>query len=633
MRKLALFMTAAALAILALVAGQHPVPLAAAALATQSSGADVVYTDDGRSCVRDVFTFMGAGGGGGDDPLPLFNPNAGENSFIVRKLSHPNVSQVAYIPSVGRSMVTLGDAVIRVWDPTTGNKKAELRRASPILRMAASSGRPLVAGIDERGQVWLWDLSRSTIPEPVKLATLAFDPRENSFFPPQLALSADGRFLAVAKSRFSAVSSSEEQGWAVVSIYDVVSRRKLHSLEGSLVSQYIPNDYGASTPARMADGHAYPVASMEFSPNSQALLTSAYDGTMRLWSTATGQHLRCYELVDGEGTRTPIAFSPDGREIASASVNDHWFAPTLNKANIVLWNALTGQVVRRFTIPEAYADLLREPGVAFPSPELVFRPDGAAVALSFRREARVWAKQTGQLLAVIRSRPDATLQSLAYSPDSRHLVLAEDGPNGDDKVLIAVADHSVTRQAARATVYVEEGLQRGLQGNIPAMVQALIEAEQIDPFDQIYSAKVFAMAAYVAKAASWGSEDSSSYEQFLAAIPGAARKMTLTHHEWNGICWFGSLATQSSLFLNYCDKAVATAGTDADRANSRDSRAVARMFAGNYDGAIEDWAYFASYISSSHPDTARQRWEWIDALSVDSPIIYEFFPTAELWND
>ena len=53
MKRITLFTTVMAVAILAFVAGRLPVP-AAAAPAAQSSGTNVVYTDDGKSCVRDV---------------------------------------------------------------------------------------------------------------------------------------------------------------------------------------------------------------------------------------------------------------------------------------------------------------------------------------------------------------------------------------------------------------------------------------------------------------------------------------------------------------------------------------------------------------------------------------------------
>lgn len=627
MKKTILFTLVLALAILAAVVGWRPVPPAAAAPAAQSGG--VVYTDDGKSCVRDVLTVVPAGGGGGEQPLFLFNSNAGDNSFVVRELPHRDVTKIAYIRPAGQLMVTLGSGVIRVWETATGREKAVLRRPDPILQIAVSSGRPLVAGVDESGRIWLWDLSRATIPEPIALATIFLDPYE--WFRPLLALSPDGRFLAVSEPRITGNSVLDSNGeefwfaeyWAVVSIYDAVSGRKLRSMEGSLVSEpaYHPNGI---IPAQMANGHAHPVTGMEFSPNSQALLTTAADRTMRLWSVASGEHLRCFELAD-EG-RQLIAFSPDGREIASVSVGEGLFS-VVDRANIALWNALTGQVVRRFAIPVAYVELLDERALEYPTPELVFRPDGAAVALSFRREARVWAKQTGQLQAVIRSRPDATIPSLAYSPDSRHLALAGAGPSGQDGVLIAVADHAVTRAAAVATSYIEQGLERGLQGKIRDMVQALREAERVDPFGQTRSAKVFALAAYAAEYS-----DLSGAARFLAAIPGAASTMTLDYREWNGLCWFGSLATTSDLFLNYCDKAVAAATTDAQRANGRDSRGVARMYNGNYAGAIEDFTYFASYFSSSNPQLARQRRAWIDGLRRgDEP--YEFFVAHELWNE
>ena len=616
MKRITLFTTVMAVAILAFVAGRLPVP-AAAAPAAQSSGTNVVYTDDGKSCVRDVNTILPlpVSSAGGEYPMFLFNANAGNSSFVVRELRHPDVTQVAYIRPAAQLMVTLGGGVIRVWETSSGREKAVLRRQDPIQSFAVSSGRALLAGLDEGGRVWLWDLSRSAIPEPTALSMVVRDDVWGAW-PPRLALSADGRILAVAESRVTAKSIQErgssfswEEVWAVLSIYDTVSGRRLRSLEGSLVSELIRTD-GDYIPATMANGHAYPVTAMEFSPNGQALLTAAEDGTMRLWSVATGEHLRCYELVVGEAV---MAFSPDGREIASTSLAGPG-------SNLALWNALTGQVVKRFAIPAAYVDLLQEPALFYPRPQLAFRPDGAAVALSFRREARVWTKQNGQLQALIRSPGDAVIAALAYSPDSRHLALAGAGPSGNDGVLIAVADHAVTRGAAVATSYVEAGLARGLEGNVRDMIQALREAERVDPFGQIRSAKIFALAA--------------SYRppRLLAAIPGAARTLTLDHREWNGICWFGSLATRSDLFLAYCDKAVATAVSDLDRASSRDSRGVARMFAGDYNGAIEDFTYFARYYSSRDPRKVSQRQVWIDALRRGDAWV-DFFQPHELWNN
>jgi hypothetical protein len=250
--------------------------------------------------------------------------------------------------------------------------------------------------------------------------------------------------------------------------------------------------------------------------------------------------------------------------------------------------------------------------------------------MTFRREARIWNQQTGQLQAVIRSQPDADIRSIAYSPDGRHVALPGAGlSQGNDGVLIAVADHDVTRRAATATGYVDAGLALGLQGNIRAMVQALSEAERADPFRQLRAARLFGQAASNAE----GEEDLPGAARFLTAIPGAAGTMTLSFREWNNICWFGSLASASDLFLNYCDKAVAGAGTDAERANSRDSRAVSLMFAGYYDEAIDDLSYFVNYYWSRDRQLAQQRNGWIAALEDGENPLNNYSLLNELWNE
>ena len=87
-----------AVAILAFVAGRLPVP-AAAAPAAQSSGTNVVYTDDGKSCVRDVNTILPlpVSSAGGEYPMFLFNANAGNSSFVVRELRHPHAVSYTHL--------------------------------------------------------------------------------------------------------------------------------------------------------------------------------------------------------------------------------------------------------------------------------------------------------------------------------------------------------------------------------------------------------------------------------------------------------------------------------------------------------------------------------------------------------
>ena len=56
------------------------------------------------------------------------------------------------------------------------------------------------------------------------------------------------------------------------------------------------------------------------------------------------------------------------------------------------------------------------------------------------------------------------------------------------------------------------------------------------------------------------------------------------------------------------------------------------MFAGDYNGAIEDFTYFARYYSSRDPRKVSQRQVWIDALRRGDAWV-DFFQPHELWNN
>jgi len=56
-----------------------------------------------------------------------------------------------------------------------------------------------------------------------------------------------------------------------------------------------------------------------FSPDGRRLATASRDKTARLWDPATGEHLRT--LTGYTGKVSGVAFSPDGRLLATASLD------------------------------------------------------------------------------------------------------------------------------------------------------------------------------------------------------------------------------------------------------------------------------------------------------------------------
>ncbi|MCJ1280582.1 hypothetical protein MMC21_008411, partial [Puttea exsequens] len=85
-------------------------------------------------------------------------------------------------------------------------------------------------------------------------------------------------------------------------------------------------------------GHTGSVETIAFSPDGKRLASGSLDGTIKLWDAASGQ---LQQTLQGHtGSVRTIAFSPDGKQLASGSDDE----------TIKLWDAESGNYLQTIQI-------------------------------------------------------------------------------------------------------------------------------------------------------------------------------------------------------------------------------------------------------------------------------------------
>jgi WD40 repeat protein/serine/threonine protein kinase/tetratricopeptide (TPR) repeat protein len=236
---------------------------------------------------------------------------------------------------------------------------------------------------------------------------------------------------------------------------------------------------------RTLKGHTQSIASVAFNPDGSRLVAADYDGTIKVWDTASGQELRplnvtgavssvavspgasrvasasldgtikVWDTISGEELHTlkghtgrvrRVAFSPDGSRLVSASGED---------GTIMIWDLATGKEPRTFkghtgvVVSVAFSpdgsrlagsdedgvikvrdatsgqELLRLKGHTGDILSMAFSPDGSLLASAGTedRTIRVWTTASGQELLKLKGHT-SYIESVAFSPDGSRLASA-----------------------------------------------------------------------------------------------------------------------------------------------------------------------------------------------------------------
>jgi WD40 repeat protein len=313
---------------------------------------------------------------------------------------------------------------IEVWDATTGKELAAAKviRPGPTANMAWSpdGSRLLTSPSAAEAAVVVWDAATGEA-----VARLQKENAERALGTAQW--SPDARLVAVA------AQEGQQPPKYTIQLWDVARGARVRAFQGQ---------------------HADRIAALRWSPDGNRLVSCSWDQTAKAWDVSTGAcaltllghagdvlpRVNAFDYVPNPGWMSQlqtglIAWSPDGRRVASASrffVNPENGAWPGWSGKVRIWDAATGTTQRVLE------------GTAGPVGALAWSPDGRSLATvsnpgggaSGKAEVKVYDATTGrETFSTIIDRqlpspygPPSTAVNipLAFSPDGRRLA-AEDG--------------------------------------------------------------------------------------------------------------------------------------------------------------------------------------------------------------
>jgi WD40 repeat protein/class 3 adenylate cyclase/tRNA A-37 threonylcarbamoyl transferase component Bud32 len=335
-------------------------PIAPPLLVGEDDMESVVFTPDGRSLVV------------GDDSGAVSMWDLATGDRIGKTMSVGDIPASFVDVSPDGRLLAAGafDGTIRVWDAASGAPFGLPLQAdaSPVAHVTFSPDGRLLATAHYRSAI-VWDLSgRRAIGEP--LGGLGQQSSSVAFRP-------DGREVAVGGYDGSVV----------------------------LLDRATQEDVG-----RFEVGQS--VLSLAFSPDGKLLATGSVDGKVRLWDVATRAEAG-QPLDVGPAWVWQVAFSPDGELLAVATDPNgprDIFNPD-RQGEVQLWGVGTHQPVGRPMVPGKHSVVA-----------VAFSPDGRLLATGSQEErAQLWDVATQERVGLAMDVPDEAVLAVAFSPDGSRL--------------------------------------------------------------------------------------------------------------------------------------------------------------------------------------------------------------------